>query len=82
MLKALILILLFSGSLNAAEYLGFKYPLFYFLIDDSVLICIDEITRMNCSVKDLKHNISITITCIPTSEKDGYVKDCLTKPTI
>jgi hypothetical protein len=78
----LLLILLFSASLNAASLLHYKYPFYYFIVGNEVLACHQTKTGTDCFANDIKTHIKVIYKCKRVSKDNGYIKDCKTKPTI
>jgi hypothetical protein len=80
--KAILLILLFSSSLNAASLLHYKYPFYYFMVGDEVLACHQTKTGTDCFASDIKTHIKVIYKCERVTKDQGYIKNYLTKPTI
>jgi hypothetical protein len=78
----LLLILLFSSSLNAASLLHYKYPFYYFMVGNELLACHQTKTGTDCFANDIKTHIKVIYKCKRVSKDQGYIKDCLTKSTI
>jgi hypothetical protein len=79
----LLLILLFSGSLNAATLITNNHPTYYFDMGDEVYKCkfgfMDE--PIHCIGKHKKTYIKVKYVCVKARSENGYIKDCKTKQT-
>jgi hypothetical protein len=77
-MKALLFILLFSGSLNAAEFLFFENEFFYFEEGDKVLACQPNKMKADCFSKD--GNSIVKYQCEAVTEEEGYIRNCVIVP--
>ncbi len=78
----LLLILLFSSSLSAASLLHYKFPFYYFAVGNELLACKAVKPGTICYATDIKTHIKVVYKCDRVTKDQGYIKNCLTKPTI
>ena len=78
----LLFILLFSSSLSAASLLHYKFPFYYFSVGNELLACKAVKPGTTCYATDIKSHIKVVYKCDRVNKDQGYIKNCLTKPTI
>jgi len=74
----LILLLLFSGSLQAATLLTSSHPVYFFNEGDEIFLCISGPINLpvRCVGEHRKTHLKINYECTATTEAEGYIKDC------
>jgi hypothetical protein len=77
-----LVILLSVASVNAASLLHYKFPFYYFMVGNELLACKSIRKGTICYATDIKTHIKVVYKCQRVSKDQGYIKDCLTKPTI
>jgi hypothetical protein len=77
-MKTLLFILLFSGSLSAAEFLAYENQIFYFQEGDKILGCQPNKMKASCFSKD--GIFIVKYKCELVTEKEGYIRNCIIVP--
>jgi hypothetical protein len=77
-MKTLLFILLFSGSLSAAEFLFYENEFFYFEEGDKIFACQPNKMKADCFSKD--GIVIVKYKCEAVTEEEGYIKNCVIIP--
>jgi hypothetical protein len=72
----LLLILLFSGSIQAATLVGSQHPMYFFDSPNEVFMCKSGVGTAKCAGRHKVTKIEVIYTCTVVTAQDGYIKDC------
>jgi hypothetical protein len=70
-----LVILLFTASVNAADFLGYKHPFYYFNMNNKLFLCQPNKTTAICL--HTVNGVTVAYKCQEAKKGNGYLKNCI-----